>query len=216
MQIWAQSFEVATIKPTDPKNGAIYRIQLSTPQTLEATGSVARLIMIAYGLQEYQVIGAPRWAAEDRFDIVAKASTPVRPEKMRLMLQALLAERFGLAIHREERPIPVYSLVVDQGGPKMKAPDADKGFSTGRTYLRGTISMQGFADRLTPIVGKPVKDETGLKGIYAVNLQWTLDDDGLGPSLFTLLREQLGLRLESAKRPIEVLVIDKVERPSDN
>jgi uncharacterized protein (TIGR03435 family) len=215
--VWAQSFEVATVKPTDPKNPAIYSLNYPTPSTFAGTGTVARFIMVAYGVEDYQVIGAPKWASEDRFDIQGKADSAAGPAKMRPMLQALLAERFGLAVHREERPFPVYAMVVEKGGLKAKSVAEDTtGISMGKTFIRGTMTLEGFAKRLAGMVGRPVKDETGLAGLFSVKLELPVDNEGMAPSIFTAVREQVGVRLEPVKRPVEVLVVDRVARPSEN
>jgi len=163
-------------------------------------------------------------------------------EKMRERVRALLAERFHLVIHRETREGPVYALVVAKGGPKLKAveesPDAQVGLRGGRGQLTGFAAPTPMlASFLSNQLGRPVLDKTELKGKYDFKLEWAPDPsqggdkpgqlppgvdapppytDPEGPSIFTALQEQLGLRLESQKGPVETIVIDRVEKPSEN
>jgi uncharacterized protein (TIGR03435 family) len=145
------------------------------------------------------------------------------------MIQAMLADRFHLAMHRETRLLPIYALVVVKTGPGKTGPKlqaADSNVGRPKTMLGQMIvqrmSVTTLADILTFDLKRPVKDETGLKGEFAFTLEWTpglsASDDGPSsrPSLFAAVQEQLGLKLESAKGPIEVLVVDSVQRPSEN
>jgi uncharacterized protein (TIGR03435 family) len=142
------------------------------------------------------------------------------------MLQQLLADRFALRLHRETKEITIYSLIVGKNGPKLK-----EGGSAGPYLSRPSpgrlagqrASMSSLASALAGNLGRPVIDNTGLKGGYDFSLEWTADAapdavpaDTSGPSLFTALQDQLGLRLESKKAPIEVLIIDRAEKPSPN
>jgi bla regulator protein BlaR1 len=161
------------------------------------------------------------------------------PQILRLMEQSLLAERFKLAVHRETRQEQVYELVVDKGGPKLKeSTDTLRsgpqgiGFN-GRGHLTGTaVHMLPFANELSQMLGRTVIDKTGLTGRYDFTLQWTPEPgvfggpqdgpdappapDPNGPSIFTAIREDLGLRLQSAKGPVEIIVIDRAEKPDAN
>jgi uncharacterized protein (TIGR03435 family) len=135
---------------------------------------------------------------------------------MRLMFRALLEQRFKLATHTETKLLPVYSLVVAKGGPKLQQADtsAPRGSGNGPTLVRGALDTGQLAHMLTPVLGRTVIDNTGLKGVYSIDLTWAADDQPSGPSLFTAVQEQLGLKLEAQKGPVETLVIDSAEKPS--
>jgi uncharacterized protein (TIGR03435 family) len=137
---------------------------------------------------------------------------------MNAMLRTLLAERFKLAVHTETRDGAEYSLVAAKGGPRMKQADdsAPQASGWGPTMLRGTMSTARIADMLSTILGHPVLDHSGLSGLYNVDLKWARDDQMDGPSVFTAIQEQLGLKLETIRGPTQVLVIDHIEHPSQN
>ncbi len=222
-----------------------------------------RLILIAYGVQDYQLSGDPPWTASEHYDIQATAAGNTSVQQMEgPMLQVLLEERFKLALHRENRQLPVYDLAVGKGGAKLQLskegsctpyledspppPASAPGQPTrtfcglhltvegvNRTFDGKGVAMAVFAANLSRTyasdLGRTVMDRTGLTGNFDVHLKWSMDPltgpagpgagappDVAGPSLFTALQDQLGLRLESTKGPVEVLVIDHVERPSDN
>jgi uncharacterized protein (TIGR03435 family) len=211
-------------------------------QTLGAT--LKDLIVLAYDLLPNQTQGGPPWAPVDRFDVTAKvtegegdpaaltdAERQKWTERIRLRTRALLASRFNLAVHIETRESAIYELHVDKNGPKadaLKESDATSGTSfLGNQIVGKGGDMHDLALLLTSQVQQPVVDQTGLTGKYDFTLRWsteplspvpgtpTGDADKL-PSIFTALREQLGLRLDSARGPIEVLVIDRAEKPSEN
>lgn len=201
-------------------------------------------IEIAYRLRDFQITG-PAWISTEKFDIEAKAERPASGRQMGLMLQALLVERFRLAFHREMKEMPVYGLVVARGGLKMK-PSADRtlwvgdfpdGSPDGRPVTGGSpselapgrlvgkaIPMSMFVTLLADQLGRRVIDKTGLTGRYDIDLHYTpgsgretfVDADTSTPSLFTALQEQLGLRLEATKGPVETMVVDRIERPGAN
>jgi uncharacterized protein (TIGR03435 family) len=143
-----------------------------------------------------------------------------------LMLQRLLADRFKLAVHRESREAPIYTLLVGSNGARLTAaepskrsgPDGD--FSASPTHIFGTgVSMSEFARRLSRSIGIPVVDGTGLTGAFDLKLTWPMDDRFVGrgasasPTIFTALQEQLGLRLQPGRGPVEMLVVDRAEKP---
>jgi uncharacterized protein (TIGR03435 family) len=194
------------------------------------------LIYNAYfrSMQDYPP-GMPAWGDKDRFDVEAKAddntttamqklSREEQEKEQRLMLQSLLADRFGLQIHYESKMQPVYELVAAKGGPKMKPLSADQkpgwaNFGPGEITLH-VSPIAALAYSLTHLAGRKVVDKTGLMGNYDIDLKWTPDDQQItlasGPTLFTALQEQLGLKLEPAKAPVDVLVIDHIEKPPPN
>jgi uncharacterized protein (TIGR03435 family) len=171
----------------------------------------------------FALTGAPGWLDTARYDIVAKTEAgPTGDELFRERVRALLESRFGLVAHHETRELTSYVLTVAKGGSKLKAvatPGEQLGFRGGAGHNRGfAITMPMFAKELGRLMGRPVLDKTGLEGKYDYVLEWSADSDatGTGPSVFTALQEQLGLRLESVKAPTDTLVIDRIERASEN
>jgi uncharacterized protein (TIGR03435 family) len=214
------AFDVATIKPADPSShgGATAWIQAS-PDELKMMGSLKTFLKNAYGIEDDQIAGGPKWLDDDLFEIDAKGSSPfTSPAEVKLMLRALLEQRFRLSTHTETASLSVYSLIVAKDGPKLQRADASgpRGSSSGPTLVRGTLDTAQLAHLLTPLLGRSVIDNTGLHGSYKVDLTWAADDQTSGPSLFTAIQEQLGLKLEPTKGPVETLVIDHAEQPSEN
>ena len=211
------TFEVATVKPQDPRNHALAAVNYPTPRRFEGTGSLQTFIELAYGIKGNQVIGGPKWMGVDIFDINAQADTPLNAAVLKEMLKALLADRFGLAVHVEDKPMPVFELAVDKGGLKLHSPaDGLHRWSSGNGFIRGQMSIGELGAILSPIVGRIVQDGTDRNEVFVIDLEWATNDDAPGPSLFTAVREQLGLRMAATKRSVNVLVIDRAERPSAN
>ena len=182
----------------------------------------------AYDLKDYEISG-PDWInGEERYDIIAKAASGATNDQMKPMLQSLLTERLKMKLHRETRDLPVYVLLPGKGAPKVKPGPADgeatlSGSPTGVSFHNQPISRLTFM--LTRRMDRPVLDMTGLKGVY----DFTVDTSGLGfngqppadpnagPSIFTAVQDNMGLLLEARKAPIEILVLDHVERiPTEN
>ncbi len=228
---WAQTppqFEVPTIKPAPPQPAGRTDTRMSSDShRLNFTNvNLKQVIGRAYKVQLYQIEG-PGWLETERFDITATLPPDASSQQIPEMLQALLADRFKLAIHRETRELPIYTLVVAKGGPKFKPSETDAGITSNsnRTHWHVTSkgSMRRFAEFLTDQVGRPVVDQTGLTGSFDLTLDWAVDDSTnhndaeTVPSLFTALQEQLGLKLESGKGPVKTIVVDRAERaPTDN
>jgi uncharacterized protein (TIGR03435 family) len=243
---WGQSpapisFEAVSIRahadsgPRSVGNGVMAvgpRMTFSGPRVTIENQGLQGLIAFAYNLNPENVSGAPRSA--DVFDIVAKAAgegTYTR-DQFRRMFQTLLADRFKLKSHLDTKDTPGYTLVVARNGPKLKEspPDAVSRMSIGgTTYAEMTVSkctMEQLARQLSVIAGPavgivvPVVDKTGLTGTYDFKLKWADDQDPRAdptlPPLLTALQEQLGLKLESSKVPVRNLVIDSIDRPSEN
>lgn len=218
-------FEVASVKPTATQDGSFTSNFPPGGGFSTRNVTVHNLLRSAYGVQDYQISGGPGWMDSTGFDIQARAAAGEVPhEQVLKMIQALLADRFHLSLHRETRQLPIYALVVGKTGPKLQAADSSVGGT--KTMLGQLIvkkmSMTTLAEILAFDLERPVRDETGLKGDFAFTLEWTrgLAESDAGPSsrpsLFTAVQEQLGLKLESTKGPVEVLVIDHVEKPSEN
>jgi uncharacterized protein (TIGR03435 family) len=191
--------------------------------------SLQFLISWAYDIHHARVYGKPKWLDTVRYDILANAPEEGTPDLQRMM-QALLAERFHLVAHRETRELRMYSLIVSKDGPKVK-PAPHEGDWTQNPFrvagLGRLIGTQVTAPMLCKFLsdqfGVPVEDRTGLDGVFDFKLEWTPEGPSPGspvatqPPLFTALEEQLGLKLESKKGPVEVLVIDRVEStPTEN
>jgi uncharacterized protein (TIGR03435 family) len=227
-----KAFEVASIKPNTSGTGNS-STHTSKGQIRMENVSLKQCIETAFDVKDYSLSG-PSWLDNARFDILAKppsASTPWSgfglPPDFRAMLQALLADRFKLAVHRETRVVSAYALVTDKKGAKIQPVEeaGPSGMSSGRGLLAGTrVSMAQFADLLSGNLDRPVKDLTETKGVFDIKLRWTPDetqpaesDNPAAASLFAAVQEQLGLRLEARKLPIEILVVDHVEKvPTEN
>jgi uncharacterized protein (TIGR03435 family) len=184
----------------------------------------------AYSLTNNEQLSAPDWVMSKnvRFDITAKAAAGTTVEDVRLMLQALLTERFQMVLHRTQKELSYVALAPGKKGPKLQAAvddsDASKNtFIIGR-IISNHISMTMLSMLLSRFSGQTVMDMTGLKGEYDLKLEWTPDkptgsgiDAADGPSLFAAVEQQLGLKLEPRKGPVEVIVIDRAERvPVEN
>jgi uncharacterized protein (TIGR03435 family) len=239
-QTTAPAFDVVSIKPykSSSPHSEIHR----TSELFSALNlSIKTLIMIAYDLKtEDQISAMPGWGNSAHYDIEAKADAETMaalkamPEEAReqasdTMLQAMLADRFQLKVHHETRELPTYSLVVAKGGLKLKQVDRavenDGSMYVNRQDLTATgISISRLCGFLSQQSHRKVEDKTGLLGRYDLTLKWAPDEiagqqDANGdvmPSLFTALQEQLGLKVESTKGPVDTIVIDHVEQPTDN
>jgi uncharacterized protein (TIGR03435 family) len=230
-------FEVATIKPSESRNTSL---QLS-PSGLFATAgtSLSILIKFAYDLHRNQIVGGPSWLETERYDVTGKPDKPGRPNlaQLKAMIQTLLEDRFQLTVRRDKRELPVYAITVAKSGAKLVRNDSDPNGLWGgagigpRSLSLNNITMAEFATVLQSagsILDRPAVDQTGLGSArYDVTLKWTPDapqpgdepraDNGdAPPDLFTAFQQQLGLKLESAKAPVDVLVIDHAEKPSGN
>jgi uncharacterized protein (TIGR03435 family) len=220
-------FEVASVKaikyPSEDGARIVFSGIRPSPDGITGTRvNLAACIRWAYGLKDYQISGLGSSGSE-AYDITAKAAGHVGVGELRLMLQNLLADRFKLAFHREKKDLPAYVIVAGEHGLSANAADGEGSFTTstelGRQTLKGKMSMPQLADALGRELDRPVIDMTGLKGVFEIKLSWTPDESTdvapLGPSLSMAMR-QLGLILRAQKSPIEILVVDHVERPSEN
>jgi len=189
--------------------------------------TVKQLVQTAFGLLDSEIFGAD-WIETQGYDIVARPAVAASFAQMQTMLQIMLIERFKLKSHRETKELPVYWLTVADGGAKLRDPKDEQTFNTefaGRSPFRpgfGGIftrkDLPGFAERLSRGIGRPVVDKTGIKGQYWFQIEWSTDQERRGtvsPSLLRAIQEQAGLKLEERMAPVEVLVIDSVERLAD-
>lgn len=217
-------FDVASIKPSEPGSPVSDSLYTDRSGGFHVENyPLRRIILFAYDLRDFALIAAPGWIDAARYDIVAKSDSAQADDgQFRERVQSLLASRFGLVAHRETRQLTSYELTVAKGGVKLKAvtmPGEQLGFRGSAGHNRGfAVTMPMFAKELERLMGRPVLDRTGLDGKYDYVLEWAPDSEAAssGPTIFTALQEQLGLRLESVKAPVDTLVIDRIERPSPN
>jgi uncharacterized protein (TIGR03435 family) len=246
-----EGFELASLKPGDPSSRNTF-MNVTPGGGFQASNmNLKFLIRFAYSVEDFQISGGPAWMNSEAYDVDAKPSpgaavdirtmnVPQREEfqkRIQLKVQALLAERFKLTIHRESKDMPIYELVVAKNGPKLTAAAPGEGKGPRGLRMRyGEFQGSGatlpvLAQRLFLLTGRMVVDKTGLTGNYDFKLDFTPEPGQMappppgiekeplpapGPSIFTALQEQLGLKLQSAKGPVEVIVVDRVEKPSAN
>jgi uncharacterized protein (TIGR03435 family) len=230
----ADKFEVAAIHPTDPASYRGASMKFLPGGGLSVSGmTIGNLISLAWQFPSERVTGGPKWLDSDLYDIQAKppAGSASSMDSARPRIQALLADRFQLKVHRATKNSPIYLLTIAKSGLKMeeaKGPDAryndDKG---------SLLPWSAFVPDLSRRLGRPVVDKTGLKGVWYIKLRYTTDDgkpSGMGigridptqpgfeagPSIFTAVQEQLGLKLDAGTGPVDTLVIDSIARPSVN
>jgi uncharacterized protein (TIGR03435 family) len=229
-------YEVASIKPSTPGvTGRSINADDSGRLTTENT-TLKDLMRAAYGVRDFQIVGGPAWFDKDTYDIVAKPAGKSGPRDFGPNIQKLLADRFQLHIHRETKETSVYDLIIAKGGPKLKEVSSDprRGIRSRPGVVTGMgASMVNLARYLSQLLGSQVNDKTGLSGEYDFQIEYAPDegpvnkglgdgpptgtaDSARGPSIFTAVQEQLGLRLTAAKGRVEVIVIDHAEKPSEN
>jgi uncharacterized protein (TIGR03435 family) len=238
-----RSFDVATIKPSDPNRPGwgLGRDQEGIFHTQNTT--LADLAKYAFTAHQKQLIDLPAWAENEKFDVLGKPDTPgfSSTEQMRMMVRKLLVERFSLAYHKEKKEIPVYAVIVAKGGPKIKQeteslPGPAFGGAPQRGFQGRSATMAEFASIMqSQFMDLPVVDQTGLGDTrYTFILKFTPDPtmrpfggtydtqasalsaDDAPPDLFSAMERQLGLRLQKTKAPVDVIVIDKIAKPSAN
>jgi bla regulator protein blaR1 len=240
------TFEVASIKPGDPlANGMSINYPPGGGIRMENC-TLKMMVGFAWGLRDFQLSGGTGWIESERYHVLAKGAPLEGPADFRNMtdkqrevnaavirarLRQLLQERFHLEVHTETKELPIYALVVTKGGSKMKPNTSPDGSPAG-TMINGRrleatrIAMDQLAQTLSGMMRRTVRNETGLEGLFDLKLEWTPDaapgapdkpaETATGPTLLTALQEQLGLKLESKKGPVEILVIDRAERPTEN
>ena len=240
------TFEVASVKPAVrvPSN-QWRRISSADPSRVAYNNATLLLLLVrAYQVKDYQVSGPP-WLTQERYDVAAKIPANATQNDVPQMLQALLADRFHLALHHEQRERQTYVLTAARSGFKLQpAADAKGGLSfgvrNGMQNLKGPMTLASLASLLSSLTGTPVLDSTGIGGTFDIQLEWSPDDrlqgvppmqftprdpgaptppDAVtpaGPSLFTAI-QSLGLKLEPRKAPIDMLVIDRADKtPTEN
>jgi uncharacterized protein (TIGR03435 family) len=233
------TFEVATIKPSNPgQQGKLFAVRGRQVMTINTT--VNDLVAFAYGVHARQIVRGPGWLETDKFDVTGQPDIEGVPNQVQLrkLVQKLLTDRFKLAFHREQQELSIYALVVGPKGPTLTKSSADPNGLPGLLF-RGLGSLPAsnatMADLATvmqsAVLDRPVVDRTGVTGRYDFTLTWTPDEtqfasmgikvppppaDATAPGLFTAVQEQLGLKFEPARAPVDVIVIDRAEHPSPN
>jgi uncharacterized protein (TIGR03435 family) len=236
-------FDVASVRPHRAADDLMFALQFHDGGRLTATGTLRMLIRTAYRLQEFQVVGPRGWIDDELYDVDARAGGDATPDQMRSMLRALLQERFALALRSERRDAPVYALSVakpERGARLRPAAETcatsacDIRFSPGVLHARG-VTLATLASELSWWVDRIVVDRTSLQERFDLELEWAPDvfpqlplllnspdrpptgrPDSSAPSIFTAVREQLGLSLEPSRGDVDVFVIDRAERPAPN
>lgn len=239
VRLQGQSFDVASIRPHDPAN-TMFVVRMPAGGQFTAVGAPLKLlVMLAHRVQESQIVGGPGWFATEKWDISAQCDDRRHStDETYVMLQHLLEERFSLKLHSETQQRPVYLLTVGKGGPKLK--QSEKHATNVRSGAHSISIDRGSIGNLTRVlataVGRPIIDRTDLGDLYDISLLWDdapvqdaavpgakqpasgdvpVGDEGHG-SIFSALQEQLGLRLEPARAPVDVLVVDGAERAAAN
>lgn len=233
-------YDVASIKPS--QGGKPSGARSGPGGRLTATNTTLKTLMVfAWDVHSYEIAGGPPWLDSAGWDIVATPEHHVDPglaniDHFREMLRSLLIDRFQLEAHRETKELSVYALVVAKGGLKLKPGDAAAHASEMRLHMSNgqmvaqKITWKFVAQMFSEFLGRTVIDRTGSDGAFDFKLQWTPDPtqsplpsdpgqappDPSGPSLFTALQEQLGLRLEAQKAPVEILVVDRATKAAEN
>jgi len=241
---FAQSpkFDVASLKPTQsPGPNSTVRPSPSGDRYIGVNASLRLMIQVAYRLKPEQIVGGPDWVASDTWDLNAKTDRQATTDDLRLMLQDLLTERFHLKLRRDTKELPAYILSVDKSGPKLTphqpTHSGDQWIDQPQPpFLHVKLSarfstMNYFAFRLSQLMDRPVVDRTDLKGSFDFELTYTRDlppnmspgamlngepIDTSGPTVLAALSQQLGLKLEAQKAHVEILVIEHVEKPTEN
>lgn len=224
-------FEVISIHPHAGVDDSSSRRILPGGRFVATGTSVRTLIRIAFGTDDSSIAGLPGWVRDQTFDMqgtIAGHMEPKTPEEYQQLILSLLEERFQLKFHRERKEGPVYWLEMTtpaKPGRRLKpaGPDSKPSMSTNSngakaSLLATSMSMAELASALQRQVGRPVEDHTGLQGNFDFEMEWNVRDlpDSDTPSLFTVLQEELGLRLKPAKGTVEHIVVDQIELPSQN
>jgi len=225
-------FDVASIRPADPNSNRFGMGFSANGRTLTVDGlNLAQMVAMAYHVRAEEMSLAPSlenagWIRSDRYDISAKAegADPISKQQQDQIFQQLLADRFGVQLHHEQKEMTVYSLEIAKNGPKL-SPGGASGPYLSRPapgkLVGQKASMGSLAFSLTGALGRPVIDDTGLTGGFDFTLTWTPDTpggqaDASAVSLFSALQDQLGLKVESKKAPRDTIVVDRARKPSAN
>lgn len=237
------SFDVATIKPNNSGLSSMQQLTINGRDFKTVNSSLADLIKFAYNVQIKQIVGAPDWIDKDRYDIAGTPDQEGAPNivQLRMMIKKLLADRFQLKFHNEQRELSAFVLTVGKDGPKLKSTELNgplpgigmQPAKTGAMFVLRNAAIPDFTGFLQLLVlDRPVVDHTGLTGKYDINITFTPDDslfngqpppfpkiaDGVepAPGLFDAIQQQIGLKLTAEKTQVSVIAVDHVEKPSAN
>ena len=219
------AFEVASVKQVDPAKPRKGKSFGPDENGMRLVSDLGFYIGFAYGLEGLQIKGLPAWTNGQFYEIAAKTQVSSKPAEVEEMLRSLLQDRFKLVSHFETDTGPIYSLTIGKGGLKINpvSPDVQTSYSASPVSLRGVLTTSQIANQLTANLRRTVVDNTGLNQRYRIDLKWIPDEQiengneaASGASVFTAVQEQLGMKLQSTKGPVRMLVIDHVERPSGN
>lgn len=221
---WTQpvpTFEVAAVRVNHTGSGNSAFPVLNNGRLTATNVTLLSLLQAAYGLSEARIIG-PEWLKTERFDVLAKAPAGASDTDIGPLLQSLLTDRFWMAVHIEKKELSVFHMVVAKGGVRMSLPESSRPSEAppnrGGSMLVGAGTMSDIASRISLAAGRPVLDRTGLTGRYRFLLIFTptpptvQPSESAPPDLLTAVQEQLGLKLESKKEAVEVLVVDHADR----
>lgn len=224
------SFDVAAITLSDPSNGSSgFLVDGRRVTVLNET--IESMMVFAYGVQKTQLAGAPSWFTTDHYDVHGVPDAPGEPtfDQFKGMVRKLLADRYQLRMHGDQRELLVYALRVAKSGPKLQKTASAPNSNPDQTGNGGRLndwrftneSMPEFAQFLQFVMDRPVVDQTGVTGKYDFRLKWAPNqvlehDPDAAPGIFTAMPEQIGMKLEPVKAPAKVMVIDHIERPSAN
>jgi uncharacterized protein (TIGR03435 family) len=232
-------FEVDTVKPSDPAKCCSRGWGMNGRRFMTVNMNLKYLIQWAWSLQAKQVVGGPPWMDDARFDIAGEIDGDGVPNQRqwKIAVQKLLVDRFQLRLHHEKREMSAFALAIAKGGPKLTPGDGNVKARQVMGFVGGVgetmhgdgvnVSIGDFIGELQRIVmDRPIVDETGLTGVYNIQIAFTREEpDALGmtqlpdtaaPNLFEALQQQLGLKLEGTKAPVDVIVIDQAETPGEN
>ena len=227
-------WDVVSVKARDPnENSNSQSTGMKGRQYTMVNRTVRAMLLFSYGLHKTQIVGGPSWIETERWDVQGVPDVPGHPnlKQAQILTRKLLEERFGLKVHKETKEMAVYAILVAKGGEKMArsvgdpngGPDENENSNGGQVTMRMTnMSLGEFAPDLAFFLDRPAVDQTGLTGRYDFLLKWTADDsraptDGTAPpGLFTAIQQQIGLKLEPAKAPVDLLIVEAVQRPSAN
>lgn len=240
-QVTGPRFDVVSIRPSPPdaRGGGF---NLSPGRLNGKNVNLNELVRFAYDLHGYQVSGDTAWMDTDHFEILATFPASTTDSQRAQMMQAMLADRFALEVHRGSKEVSGYALVAGKNGTKLHpAESAERGLILGRSATSGQRTLHGnsagmpaLASILADVLGRPVEDKTGLAGVFDFAMEWTPDplseaplrkgadqpappaDGQTGPSIFTAIQEQLGLKLEAGKVAVGTIAIDHAEKPTAN
>ena len=236
------AFDVATIKPNEKGETSMQRLSINARNFVTVASSLDDLIGFAFNIQAKQILGAPEWSNKDRYDINATLDTEGMPsdKQLRLAVRKLLEDRFKITFHKDKKELPAFVLTVAKSGPKLTPTEATGPLpglgvtptSNGLTLIVHNGLVSELCELLQSLIlDRPVVDETGIPGKFDISVTFTPDDSQFhghpppfkkaddveaAPTLFEAIQQKLGLKLESQKAPVEVVVLDHVEKPSAN